>query len=156
MSAPRSLFRTSVSGGGEFRFSPPPPPSPYCEHAQDFAAWADRHCSQALVSPSLLTLNQAILQLTEAYFEHRAQAPKRHRALTGTAGHKCVFTVFDEAYQQLKRAKLALAPPPLVAPPPPPPPAPPPPSPPAPLVRREPRSRFDGLLVGEIAEDEFR
>jgi hypothetical protein len=107
-----------------------------CEAAKIFATWAEATCQEALVEPTFVKLSVAMLQIFKSYMERRAALSTRHQYQVGERGHRCIWHVLANSYQQLRAAELKLGPIKLFEPPPPPPPPPvvitPPPPPPKP------------------------
>jgi hypothetical protein len=129
------------SGGGLFEFQVAVAPIILCPYALAFAEFADRLCEPEIEGPSIVGVNQAILQLTKKYFEWFNKVPKRHQYHLSENGHTCIFQVFVEAYEKLSMIELTISPPKLYIPPKPPPPAPPPPPP-----------KIAGIFLGEDLE----
>lgn len=90
-----------------------------CSHAQAFGGWAEELLATAQRQETGIALNQAKAILLDRYFQWRATVPKAHRDCTGERGHRCIWHVFADAYERLRAAELALAPPPLAEAPPP-------------------------------------
>lgn len=108
----------------DFEFKLPDKEPKMCIHARDLDAWIKEHIQAVLQSPDPVAINQSKLRLLDRYFDHRAAVTKAHRDCVGERGHRCIFHVFECAYQQLKLCELKLTPPLLFVPPTPPPPTP--------------------------------
>ena len=65
-------------------------------------------------SPSERTLAQAKVLTLDKYFEWRHFVSPKHRGTGGKGGHICIFHIFEQAYEKIKQAELALAPPKVV------------------------------------------
>jgi hypothetical protein len=115
-----------------------------CDHAETFLAWAGDLVKAAVDRGGSVALNQAKLFLLDRYFGWVDSIPKRHRSRLGRTSHVCVTQVFEAMYRKLRSAELDLSPPPLAVEPPPP-----------RIIRDVPRGRLDGLLIGDIDDDEF-
>jgi hypothetical protein len=124
----------------------PPEVSDLCVHAELFMAWSGDLVQAAIDREDPVAINQAKIFLVDRYFGWLDSIPKRHRSLTGRYGHVCVAHVFEGMYRRLRAVELDLRPPPLAIAPPPPP----------QIIREEPRRRLDGMLIGDIDDDEFR
>jgi hypothetical protein len=93
----------------------------WCPFARKFAEWA-ASLIETSKEPELVSVNQAKVMLIDKYFEWRSYVPKSHRNRVGSSGHRCIYHVFEQDYEQLKILELSLTPPLLFLPPPPPPP----------------------------------
>lgn len=92
------------------------PAAPYCEHAAAFRTWLQAHVEPLLTtSPSVSALTQAKVLTLDKYFEWRRCVPHRHKGIGGKGKHLCLFQVFEQTYEKIKQAELALAPAPPVA-----------------------------------------
>jgi len=138
---------TPTSGFGDSGFRLADAPPNLCEPASAFSTWADGLVEAAVQKQTVVAIHQAVLLLTQRYFTWRDSVPKRHRMLSGVnGGHICIFAVFEAYYRRLREAELALEPPPLAV---------------APVVPLAPRTipatpqrtRFDGLLIGDLEPD---
>ena len=93
----------------------------WCPYARKFAEWA-ASLIQTSTQGDLVRVNQAKILLVDKYFEFRSYVPKSHRNRIGSGGHRCIYHVFEQAYENLRLLELSLTPPMLFLPPPPPPP----------------------------------
>ena len=93
----------------------------WCPYARKFAEWA-ASLIETSKEPEVVSVNQAKILLIDKYFEWRSFVPKNHRNHVGSGGHRCIYHVFEQAYERLKVLELSLTPPMLFLPPPPPPP----------------------------------
>lgn len=107
-------------------FELPEKGSNWCSYAVRFSEWAEELCDFA-DDPSVVSVNQAKVQLIDKYFEWYRYVAKSHRYRIGARGHTCIFQVFESSYERLKVIELSLTPPLLFVPLEPPPPLPPPP-----------------------------
>jgi hypothetical protein len=110
-----------------------------CRFSVPFQQWAETLITPVLQRPTHVGINQAKILLLDKYFEWRNVAPRAHRDKVNTAGHTCLWHVFEAAYNRLKEAELSLTPPMLFVPPPPP--ALPPPTQPS-------RPQITGIFLG--------
>jgi len=94
----------------------------WCPFARKFAEWAATLIETSKES-GVVSVNQAKVLLIDKYFEWRSYVPKNHRNRVGLGGHRCIYHVFEQAYEKLKILELSLTPPLLFLPPSPPPPA---------------------------------
>lgn len=105
---------------GEFGLPETEPPM--CAYATRFEAWTAQLCrslSSQPGQPTVEAIRYSRLLLVERFMEWRSAVPLSHRNRLGTTGHRCLFWVFEQAYELLKVAELSLSPPPLVLPTPP-------------------------------------
>ena len=116
----------------------------WCSYAVRFSEWVDELCDFG-DDPSIVSVNQAKVQLIDKYFGWYRHIPNRHRYRIGARGHTCIFQVFETAYERLQVVELSLTPPLLFVPPEPPPPLPPPPLQP-----------IAGIFLGELKEAQDR
>ena len=74
-----------------------------CDAAQVFYEWTQENMSEEVLGEgvSRLTIILAKAELTDRYQELRRQVPKRCRNHTSDRGHKCIYHVWDQAYQKL-------------------------------------------------------
>ena len=90
----------------------------WCPYARKFAQWS-ASLIETSEKPELVTINQAKVLLIDKYFEWRTYVPKSHRNRVGPGGHRCIYHVFEQAYEKLRVIELSLTPPLLFIPPPP-------------------------------------
>lgn len=93
---------------------------PFCAYAEQFNAWIERllvTVAQDKDKPNyegLVAVHKAKLLLLDKYFEWRNFVPKAHRYRLSTQGHRCLYSVFEDGYNQLRLIELSLTPPLLV------------------------------------------
>jgi hypothetical protein len=137
MMDPEVRFDTIWGRFADLEFKAPTALPSHCPYAQTFSEWVEELLGD-LAPPSIVTVNQAKVQLLDKFFEWRKFVPKSHERHLGRVGHVCIYQVFVQAYERLKVIELALTPPMLFIPPPPPPPPLPPPPP-----------QIAGIFLGE-------
>lgn len=96
----------------------PPQLPAFCSYATQFNSWAQQLISsveQGADQERLLALYKAKLLLLDKYFDWRNFVPKSHRYRLSTQGHRCLYSVFEDTYNQLRLIELSLTPPLLVA-----------------------------------------
>lgn len=130
--------------GAPFLELPEPEPRA-CVYAQKFGEQVEHLLSPLRSRPTLIGVNQTKILLLDYWWTWQQAVPKNHRR--APTSHRCLFDVFLDAYQALKTAELALAPPLLFLPP----------EPPKPARRRSPKAvsqQIAHLVLGELIEDE--
>jgi hypothetical protein len=116
-----------------------------CEFAEQFGAWTEELLAPILMpghQPTVEAIYRTKVLLADRYMEWRSTVPKSHRDRTapaGRGGHECIFAVFVGAYEQLRQAQLAVAPPRISQP------GPAPSSPPVPASAPQ----IAGIFIGE-------
>ena len=112
-----------------------------CEEAHALQEWAEDVCRGAIAHGELVALKQAKLRLTERYFARRPRVQRRHRSLSGRGDHVCLDEVFVAAFERLDEAEYDIRPPVIEVT--------------RTIVTPSPRGRYDGILVGEVLDEEF-
>jgi len=82
-----------------------------CPFADLLASWAGPVVSDAEQKQDLMIILQAKLLLLDKFFSIRACAPKVHRFKMVDTGHVCIWNRFEEFYNRLRIAEMALTPP---------------------------------------------
>ncbi len=108
-----------------------------CIFAQGFSLWLDQLFLD-IKEPSIVSVNQAKVQLIDKFFEWFRYVPRSHQLRHGVRGHTCIFQVFEAGYRRLKVVELNLTPPMLFLPPNP------------PMI--PPPPRIAGIFLGEDLE----
>ena len=86
-----------------------------CPHAIHFQAWVDVLFERELKSRDRASVNRAKIYVLDRYFQFRQAVPKKHLHIGGTSlGHRCIFNVFEDSYNELRVMELGLAPPPII------------------------------------------
>lgn len=93
-----------------------PAPPALCVHAQRLVEFAEQLYRQLRDKPQPIAFNQARLLLTDRYMALRSAAPRSHQNHLGRRGHRCLFPVFIDAYEQIRALELSTAPPALALP----------------------------------------
>lgn len=88
---------------------------PYCPYAREFKAWIEDLEVSLRAKATVVTINQAKILVLDKYMAWREAVPRDHQRYTGP-DHCCIYHVFEEMYQKLKAAELALTPPMLFLP----------------------------------------
>ena len=117
---------------GSETFELPEEPLNTCPFANKISTWSDELLANCAKEPIIVLVNQMKVLLLDQFFSWRQVVPKSHRNRIGEVGHRCIFHVFEEAYQRLKTIELELTPPLLFLPPPPTPP------------------QLEGIFIGEL------
>ena len=65
---------------------------------------------------TVVSINQAKIQLVDKFFEWYRYVPRNHKLRMGSSGHTCIFQVFENGYQRLKVIELSITPPLLFLP----------------------------------------
>lgn len=112
-----------------------------CEEAHALRVWAEDVCGGAIANGEIVALKQAKLRLTERYFARRSRVQRRHRSLSGRGDHVCMDEIFVAAFERLDEAEHDIRPPVIEVT--------------RTIVAPSPRGRYDGILVGEVLDDEF-
>jgi hypothetical protein len=111
-----------------------------CQYADILGNWADEVVRNAEKSRDYVTILEAKIHLVDKFFSIRAFAPKAHRMKMSDIGHICIWNRFEEYFNRLAIAQLALTPPLFL------------PEPPAPTPPPPPR-RAGGLFIAEIDDE---
>jgi len=86
-----------------------------CPYAIQFQGWVDVQFERELAARDRLTVNRMKIYLLDRYFQYRQAVPKRHLHIGGAGmGHRCIFNVFEDTYNELRVIELGLAPPPII------------------------------------------
>src|SRR5436305_1741164 len=75
---------------------------PVCEYAERFGQWTETLCSTLEKRPDINAVYQAKILLVDRFFSWRTSVPKPHRYRMSETGHKCLWHVFEEAYNRIR------------------------------------------------------
>lgn len=90
-----------------------------CEYAKKFTKFTDLVIATLEHTTQSLHVNRAKILVTDQYFRTRRTLPIYHQDTTTFNNHPCIYQAFVDAYQQLERKELEVAPPAFEIPPPP-------------------------------------
>lgn len=78
-----------------------------CQVSADFLIWCDELVQQWLdKSLSPVKLAQSKVLLLDAYMNYRTLLPEGHRDLTNDEEHFCIYRIFIETYDHIRKVEL--------------------------------------------------
>lgn len=85
-----------------------------CKHARALEQWIEKELNPRAENKTRKSINQCKLYLQNKYFQLRERLPQRHRSIGGTGrGHRCVFAVYQEAFERFDTIERWLEPEPI-------------------------------------------